>query len=484
MNKWGSYGLIVVLVMGMAGAGCVGPIDARAVREANRIDDLARARQVAPMPQETLDLDTAIDYALKHNLQLWMARQQKAIEMELQTGATLKMLPDLRLNIEDSRRNKFHASKSVNVFTGRESLTTSYSAEKSRNTVDLTMAWNLLDFGVTYLRVTQQAGRVVIAEQQRRRLQQRVVMEVTTAYWQAVAARQLAEEAERIRTRLNEQITGIRNQLKQNNLGESAALEAELPLLRQRHRMATYRRTYDVALQELGRLMGVPVGARFEPVRPESMELPADQLTGDMEKLEELATLNRPELYQDDMRSHIATQEARIALIEMFPAPSVFWRYSHDENTYLWAHDWQTVGITTAWDVLSLPQKIYGRQARLKEVDLARKRRVATTLAVLTQVHIAAIEYDMAVRQLKDVKQIESKSSRLLETGRKAAADGKSHGGRTLSLELQHLADLDVYLQSYVQTMGARARLINSVGVEPAAALSMTGSATDEEVSE
>jgi outer membrane protein TolC len=450
------------------GCGSFDQTDTTQTRLTNSQHDLLKARQAAPAPAETVALQDAVDYALKHNLQLWMARQEQAIALERQSSATLKMLPSLRANGEHSRRNKHSASTSVNLFTGVESLSTSYSSEKEKDTFDLSATWNLLDFGVTYLRAKQEAGRVIIAEQDLRRTRQRVAMDVTNAYWQAITAKRLAEEADGVLKHISLQIAAVRGQLKKGNISESAAIEAELPLLRQRHRMRAYQRDYATAMQNLAKLMGVPVGARFDVADPGDLSIPGTDLVEDLEQLEKTALLNRPELFQNDMRHRISQHDARIALIEMFPAPSVFWRYNHDGNKYLYHNDWQTVGLSAAWDVLSIPRKIAGRRARIKETELAEKRRLATTIAILTQVHIAAIEYQSALSQMQDVKLIEQKSQRMVEMSKKEARDGTGHAGETLSMKVQRIQDMDAFLRGYAQLMAARARLYSSLGVDPA----------------
>ncbi|MHC4873494.1 MAG: TolC family protein [Planctomycetota bacterium] len=462
-----AFTIISILIFSICGCSKQSADSLQETRDKNAAVDLEKAKDLAPLPSATITVKEAVNYALENNMQLWLARQVQMIQLEKKSGAMLKMLPSLRASQEVSRRDRHSASSSANLFTGEESLSTSYSSEKKSKTFNLSATWNLLDFGVTYLRSKQEADRVVVSEQDIRRTRQRVAMDVSNAYWQAVTAKKLSEEAEGILTLIEKQLQALKSQVSRKNLSESDAIEAELPLLRQRHRMSVYRRSYETAMQNLAELMGVPVGSRFKLADVKELNIPDVKEISDISHLETLALKHRPELFQDDARERIGQKEARIALIDMFPSPSVFWRYNYDGNKYLHANDWQTVGLTAAWDILSIPSKIKERKSRTKEVELTAIRRLAATVAVLTQIHISVIEYQSSVNQIKDASLIEEKSRRLVAARMKAVKGGKSHGGQVLAVKTQRIQDLERYLQGYLQLISAQARLYNSLGLDP-----------------
>ncbi|WP_244442591.1 TolC family protein [Azospirillum lipoferum] len=71
-----------------------------------------------------------------------------------------------------------------------------------RRTGDLGFTWNVLDFGVSYLRARQSSNLVLVADERRRRVVQGILQDVRTAYWRAVAAERLLERIEPLERRV------------------------------------------------------------------------------------------------------------------------------------------------------------------------------------------------------------------------------------------------------------------------------------------
>ena len=59
-------------------------------------------------------------------------------------------------------RNNVEGSSSRSVFTGQQTLEPSTSTDRDRLVADLTLSWNLLDFGVSYFNARQQADRILV----------------------------------------------------------------------------------------------------------------------------------------------------------------------------------------------------------------------------------------------------------------------------------------------------------------------------------
>lgn len=61
-------------------------------------------------------------------------------------------------------RSNVSASSSRSIQSGQESLEPSTSQDRNRRCADLTMVWNVLDFGVSYVTAKQQSDQRWIAE--------------------------------------------------------------------------------------------------------------------------------------------------------------------------------------------------------------------------------------------------------------------------------------------------------------------------------
>ena len=135
-----------------------------------------------------IDLYEAMARALKYNLD---ARVELMHKMLAQTQLDLShyaMLPRLAANAGFDGRNNFSGGVAQSLITGRQVLEPFTSSEKNIFSADLSLSWNVLDFGMSYIRAKQAADDVLIAEEERRRVANRVMQDVRGAYWQAVSA--------------------------------------------------------------------------------------------------------------------------------------------------------------------------------------------------------------------------------------------------------------------------------------------------------
>ena len=67
---------------------------------------------------------------------------------------------------------------------------------------DLAFSWHVLDFGLSYVRAHQSADKVLIANEQKRKVINRIVEDVRTAYWKAVTATRLLSRLRRLEGRV------------------------------------------------------------------------------------------------------------------------------------------------------------------------------------------------------------------------------------------------------------------------------------------
>jgi len=138
-----------------------------------------------------IDLYEAMARALKYNLD---ARVELMHKMLAQTQLDLShyaMLPRLAANAGFDGRNNFSGGVAQSLITGQQQIQPFTSAEKNIFSGDLSLSWNVLDFGMSYIRAKQAADDVLIAEEERRRVANRVMQDVRSAYWRAVSAERI-----------------------------------------------------------------------------------------------------------------------------------------------------------------------------------------------------------------------------------------------------------------------------------------------------
>ena len=142
-------------------------------------------------------LEMACELALENNLEIWLSRQEAAIQDENKTASLLRMLPQFNTNLHSTVRDTYVASSSLGLFSGDDALANdvqySYSSLKDGTTGDYGLLWNIMDFGVSFFRHQQERKRSIIAIQNLRRTRQRIVFETTKAYYRCLAFKHLAE---------------------------------------------------------------------------------------------------------------------------------------------------------------------------------------------------------------------------------------------------------------------------------------------------
>ena len=110
-----------------------------------------------------IDLYEAMARALKYNLDFRVESYEKALRSAELDLSHYKLLPKIVGNAGFTRRNRFEASSSFNLLSQTSNFGASTSREKHLRDRDLEISWDILDFGLSYVRARQTADKVLIA---------------------------------------------------------------------------------------------------------------------------------------------------------------------------------------------------------------------------------------------------------------------------------------------------------------------------------
>ena len=138
---------------------------------------------------------------LLYNLDHRVETMQTALRMSELNLAHYQLLPNLVGSSGYASRNNDLASSSLNLITGVPNFGSSTSQERHLRTADLAFSWNVLDFGLSYVRARQAADKALIAEEMRRKAAHRIVEDIRTAYWRAISAEHLIRRLEKLKAR-------------------------------------------------------------------------------------------------------------------------------------------------------------------------------------------------------------------------------------------------------------------------------------------
>ncbi len=362
-----------------------------------------------------ITLYEAIARALLYNLDQRVALMEEALQAQQLDLVSLEMLPDLSAGAGYDWRSNENATSSKSYQTGQQSLEPSVSTDQRLQTADLTFSWNLLDFGVSYFQAKQQGDRVLIAAERRRKVVSDVVQQVRIAFWQAATAQRLLRtidpllvEAEEALGRA-EQIEALRLQSPLESLRYRKSL---LDIMRQ---LRGLRSDLVQSKSRLGSLMNLDVGIEFTVAEPDLEEVPIPEIDAPLEQLEMLALLNRPELREEDYQKRISHHEVRKAMLRMLPSLNFTSSYNYDSNSYAVNNTWAEAGLRAAWNLVTLISGPKAVEVAEAQITVAETRRLALSMAVLTQVNLAYRQYERSRIDYDYASELEKIERRIYE---------------------------------------------------------------------
>jgi outer membrane protein TolC len=348
------------------------------------------------------------------------------------------------------------------------SLIASTSSEKQVTDVNGILVWNVLDFGVSYVRAQQQSKEVLITEERRRKVVQNIVQDVRYAYWRAVSAQHLLDNMDDLLDRTyaalqdSRQLESLRVQAPIQSLSYQKAL---LEIIQD---MWFYRRDLATAKTELAALMNLKPGTDYTVIDPaDDVTLPAPDRFGTLESLEQYALLNRPELMEERYQLQISNMEVRKAMLEMLPGLEFNLGSRYNSNFLLWENSWAEAGANISWNLFQIFSGPANKRVAETQVELDDARRLALSMAVITQVHLAHQRYQMALSDFEvtqDLVKVEKRIQQHVEAEQKAAVENElaviQSMASSMVAQMQH--DL-----GYAEVQNSIGRILNSVGVDP-----------------
>jgi len=464
-----SRALAVVVGVALLGAGCaVTPIPMSDEETAARIKgDLA----VVLAPQEPLTgpvtMSEAMARALRYNLDQRVKLMEMAVADRQLDLSRYDMLPKIVEAAGYTNRDNESGSVSRNLDTGLKTNQSSTSQDPERVTSDLGVTWNILDFGVSYLRARQNADLSLVAAERRRRVVQGIVQDVRTSFWRAVAAERLLGRIAPLEKRVADARRDSRTVESLRVQSPLRALTYQRDLLDTQRQLQSLRRELSPAKSQLAALMGLPPGQDFKiAIPPANERSPALSLSVPLDALETFALINRPELREETLNGRISEDETRRSLLRLLPGIDLNAGLHFDTNSYLVHQQWVDYGAKVSWNLLNLVSApdlmAYGEATE----ELVRRRRQALSMAVMSQVRVSVFQFqevDAEYRLTADQAEIEMKISRESRNAGEAGQNGELEVIQTEARAMLSSLRRDL---AYADLQNAYAKTLVSAGVD------------------
>jgi outer membrane protein, multidrug efflux system len=424
-------------------------------------DRLPRESQII-----SLTIDQAVARALDKNLDARVAALEALAQQKSVSLAELRVMPQMEFSAGKDTRSNIAASSSRAVATGLQSLEASQSSDRSRETAELQANWNLLDAALALSDARKASHEAGVAQQRLDKVIQNVERDVVVAYWRALAFQDLKINAEKLIQDTQGQMDKI-EQARAKKLLNSEQVDEKLSELTQRvQAFQDLKRDAELGQLELKSLLSYAPETQIKLISPRpSLDGRAQNLLqANVEKLEEVALKNRPEMREEILKRNMTAEDARREIIQTFPGFSTVLSRQYDSNNFLVHGVWNNVTLSVAQSItnlLTLPVRLDAAQSRAQVADA---RRQALNAAVIAQIHIARTGLSQSRDAYKNFNRLaqsaQAKSRGILERRKRGLVAGEG----ALAAQLDAQTSLLRANLAYADYQESYAALRNSFG--------------------
>ena len=342
---------------------------------------------------EKVNMSEAIARTLKYNLDHKLQQAQLMIESGNLKAAYMEMLPSLDLNVGYSFRNNDLIQNLRNddgsIRTGEQSFTPRELLSQSYG-----LSWSVLDLGLSYTRAQQQANRVMIAEEERRKITHNLMQEVISSYWKAWTAQQMLGDV----TRIKEKAELALQRSKEAHDKQASTPQIELgyqqTLIKAIRKINLLKSQVLDAKQNLVRLMNARPNSKFELTSPNDNLMKLPDIQPQFEKMDTIALVSRPELRQASYQAEIAKKGIQASIMNMLPGIDFNFGYNVTNNAFMKNQYWWGGNVDASLNLIqTFLTAPYSINLANKQHSFEQLKQIATTITVLTQVRIAYSAY-------------------------------------------------------------------------------------------
>lgn len=463
--------LITLLIVGTTLSGCA--IDPMPIKDDERLASMLKDQTEIYSKQEPitapLTFYDALARALKYNFDHRLTMMEAVLQDTQLDVATINMLPKLTVNAGYSARQDQLGSSSVDYFNQSQTAQLSKystSQDAARGTGDISFAWNVLDFGVSYYQAKQQANRVLIAQERKRKVVNNLIKDVLNAYWATNIADRLLPKLDPVLVQAQHALE-LSKSVEVNRLQPPlSVLEYQRSLLRIIDQLKKLKADLLVAKPKLAGLINAPIHSNFKLAQPkETPEPPILKTT--MPELESLGLFYRPELREEMYQERISRDEVWKEMIKILPGLTIPLSGNWDSNSFLVYDMWMEAGVRTTFNLVNLiaAPKIW--KSAETQVEVAQTRRRALSVATLVQINVGYQQYLKALDSYNSASELNKVDQGIFKvisdtTESDAGSDLEKIHAATSALASQLEKE-----QSLSEIYGALGNIYASIGLDP-----------------
>ena len=389
-------------------------------------EDLAKIKQIKEQNDLfnlglKIDLYTAIALAIENNKDLRVKILETSLSHKKIEDVKFDMLPTMAANAGYTSSEKYKATTSATVPNNDKagSIGSSYSTSRDRdvNEQDVGFSWNVLDFGLSYIRAGQSSDRYLISKELEEKVASNIKRDVIRAYWNALSADKLIRKYNPLLIKVNNALNDsqkIEELLLQKPMD---ALLYQKELLDIQRALQSQKQSFVNAKIELGSLMGLLPNEKFTLIET---DLPINELDMKIDEMESHALVNRSELLENRYEERISIAETKAGMRSLLPGLNFNAAWTSSSNDYLMNKTNFEYGSSIGANLLNVFRAPKLKKINKKNTEIIKEQRLALSMAVLSQVHISNIEYQMALEEYETADRYYDVSRKITEQVRNA----------------------------------------------------------------
>ena len=363
-----------------------------------------------------IDLYTAIALAIKNNKELKVKLLENALSKRQIDKVKFEMLPSLAANAGYSGSQFYKATTSATVpntdMAGSIGEDFSTSSNRDLLNQDIGFTWNALDFGLSYIKAGQNADRYLISEENETKAAHNIVREVIRSYWNSMSADKMLKKYDPLLEDVNE---ALNDSKKIEELLLSKPMDALLyqkELLDIQRALQTQKQSFIDAKIQLGTLMGLLPNQKFKLIETKE---PLNVLDMTLEEMEIYALQHRPELIEKHYEERISVEQAKAGVLSLLPGLNFNAAYTSTSNDFLAQKTNANFGATIGANLLNVFNYPTIKKINETNTEVIREQRLALSMTVLSQIHIANIDYKLALEEFETAQRYYEVSKKITE---------------------------------------------------------------------
>ncbi len=417
-----------------------------------------------PVQEYKLDYYQALARSVKYNLDYRI----KLVNTALQAGqldiAALTLFPSL--NASGSLYTRNNDLNTSGITSDGVSTGLSTSTPRTLRNARVALSWNVLDFGMGYVRAQQQSERILIATEESRRQLQQLSQDVLVAYWSAYSAQELMTSTKQFQELLLQAKQRLDKAKHDRVVPKQNILNYEAALLEGNRRLLQLQYKYDKSISDLKHLLFLPVNQKIVLAPPPQSFLHSQDLSKiNFYKLDAVTLVAHPQLRGQQYQQRIAKLGVRTVILQALPGINFNYGWNYTSNQFVQNAVWLDRSMDLAWNLLNLASLKTSYQTAELQVKYEKIKQMALTMAALTETrysysHYQTLrnEYLIAHQQTENYKGLY-----ILNRDRKSASLASSQEVilaklRTITSKMDEdllLADLSVALGQLYLSVGA-----------------------------